>query len=770
MLSPNALSALDDPTVALVFRVTGSGVWTWDTQTDQIRVTDPVAELLRYAPDAFPSDLTGFLDLVHPGDVAAVRKIVQAHRDGAGSFLVECACRLGDGSGWRRLRIRGHRTAQTSVAVGMAEDLTSVDLQTAELRHNERRLREAQRLAKVGSWEFETATGPIFWSDETYALFGVDPANGPPSYAAYLALIPLDDQPHLTAAIDAAFTAGTPYAFDQRIRRPDGSELWLHAVGDPLRDADGRIIGLSGTVADITDRKRTEAELMQLKDAAEAAMRTKAMFIANVSHELRTPMNGILGMLSLLLESSLQPAQKQYAWTAHSAAESLLSLLNDLLDFSKIEAGKLELQTVAFAPRDTLQNTVQLWQGRAQSKGIALAAAVDPDVPEVLRSDSVRMRQIILNLVSNAVKFTARGHVIVRMDVAAQDEESVTIRVSVTDSGPGITPDDLTKLFQPFTQLQQPDGVTPGTGLGLSISKRLVSLLGGEIGITSEVGRGSTFWFTARCFRTSNTTVPRHLQGAALDGIQIASGKRLLVVEDHPVNRLVALRLLERTGAVIDIATTGAEAISAVARQRYDLILMDCQMPEMNGLDASRAIRRLEAERLAPRVPIVAMTANAMTEDRERCLEAGMDDHVAKPIDRVLLYEAVHRWTAADAPAPGSGLIEEPVAMQVDAPTAGTEPEQLMASTGTNTAEFITTARPFVHDLANAVQAEDSVRLAESADWLRQLSVASGHATMTRLVDGIIAAPRAHDEDWYGLISGVRQIQAEMERLRVSVS
>jgi CheY-like chemotaxis protein len=478
--------------------------------------------------------------------------------------------------------------------------------------------------------------------------------------------------------------------------------------------------------------------------AAHSAAIAVADPVAQVSHELRTPLHGILGMLSLLLETPLTPPQRQYAWTAYSTAQGLLGVLDDLLDHSRLAAGRMEIKSVAFAPRDTLHATVQLWQARALEKGIALAAAVDPDVPTVLRGDSLRWRQILQNLIGNAVKFTQAGHVLVRLSLDDAQSEQVMLRVTVTDSGPGISEADQARLFAPYVRVGEGAAQAGGTGLGLAICRQLVALLGGDIGVQSAPGRGSTFWFTARFYRAPSDQADGGPApgGAAPAPDPFAVGRRFLLVEDHPVNRLLALRLLERTGAAIDVATTGTEAVTAAARQPYDLILMDCQMPEMDGLAATRAIRAQEQSSGRTCVPIIAMTANVMREDRERCAAAGMDGFVAKPVDRAKLFEEVRRLIVPPVPPSDTRLAPE-VLREIGAAA---------------------------HELANGAQAYDHRRLVDAADRLFRASQAAGLANVAALVQPLLHAGADDQGDWSRIVHAVHRLQHELEVLRSGAS
>jgi PAS domain S-box-containing protein len=441
---------------------------------------------------------------------------------------------------------------------------------------------------------------------------------------------------------NSVYRTGQPVTYEYQVTP---SRLFIEQSISLERDPGGTPIAFISIYRDCTARKVAEETLAGAKEAAEAANRAKSEFLANMSHEIRTPMNGIIGMTALALDTALTAQQSEYLLTIRDQAHSLLTVVNDVLDFSKIESRHLEIESVPFGLHELVRELIAPLTVAARDKRIDLLTAVAADVPPIVAGDPVRLKQVLTNLIGNAVKFTQRGSVTLEVGVQEQLEGAATLRFRVVDTGVGIPVEKHEAIFEPF---RQGDGSMTrrfgGTGLGLAIASRLAQLMGGRIAVESAPGAGSTFDFTVT-LGTSRTDLAQpaaasSASAASPGGAGAQRPARILVAEDNVINQRVAAGLLAKRGHQVTVVSNGREAIDALRAATFDIVLMDVQMPDMDGFEATAAIRRLEQDR-GSRVRIVAMTAHAMTGDRERCLAAGMDGYLAKPIDQRALYDAV---------------------------------------------------------------------------------------------------------------------------------
>ena len=556
-------------------------------------------------------------------------------------------------------------------ARAIAECSRSIEVQRAEalreLMQANERVALAAKAGGVGIWEYDLAKKQHVWDDQMFRLYGVPRDQFHDAHEAWLTGMHANDKPRVLAEFHAAVHGERIFDTEFRVLWPDGTVHSIRALAVLESSTGIQAPRMIGTNWDITAQKSAADELRetnrQLQEAsrraeelavqASAASKAKSEFLAHMSHEIRTPMNGVIGMAGLLLQTRLSPKQKRYVEVLRASGESLLGLISDTLDFSKIEARKLDLEVRDFDLSKVIGDAAALLTVKAQETGLALSWSIEPGVPLLLSGDSGRLRQILLNLTGNSVKFTERGEVIVRASLEKEERDSAVIRFAIQDTGIGIPDDRKPAIFSPF--VQGDSSVTRrfgGTGLGLAICEGLVKLLGGRIGVESQLGTGSTFWFTAKFDKQvlgssgqvgSDSRIEDRDEALPKHDL-IKQSFRILLAEDHPVNQMVALGILENLGYGADVVANGQEALESLRTFPYDLVLMDCQMPEMNGYEATKSIRDPGSRVLDPGVPIIALTAHASMGEREKCLAAGMDDYLSKPIQPSAMTATIGKW------------------------------------------------------------------------------------------------------------------------------
>ena len=890
----------------------GIGLWDWHVQSGSVTYNQQWSSMLGFQPGEIEPSLSAWERLVHPDDRLKVEQALLSHFKLQSDIHV-CEQRLLTKAGkWKWIRASGRVVERD--AAGLPLRMIGVHIDIDSIRRQEEEMRESLAIHDL---IFQHASvGLAMTKDRRFIrvsqlllnMLGLraEELEGQPTRILYP-----DDESYAVIGrlIESEFPVGRMVNHELCLVRSDGTEFWGRMQGKAV-DASDLSKGAIWIIEDFTERRHREELLEQARNEAEAASRTKSEFLANMSHEIRTPMNAVIGFTSLLLDSELDNSQREFASSIHIAGEALLTLINDLLDFSKIEAGKMELENIAFDLRTTFDETLDIVAEKASSKRLELVCLVQPSVPERVLGDPGRLRQVLLNLVNNAIKFTEHGEVVVRTKVVADQSPQngwVRVRVEVQDSGIGIPLDVQPKLFNAFSQA---DASTTrkfgGTGLGLSICQRLIDAMGGEIGVQSEPGRGSCFWFELplpvvsvaerkpplplalqgqRVLIVDDNPINRellviqlgrvglvadvfdgapaaiaHLQRAEvdyalaildmqmpqMDGLALAQSihaidpysklplvmltsltvqgharkareanfsafltkpireqqllqcinevlhlpvdiespqlvtthtlaereaavkPRVLLAEDNPVNQKVAVLMLEKLGCRIDVVGNGQEAVTALKQFPYDLVFMDCQMPEMDGFEATVAIRALPLP--AANVPIVALTANAFKDDQDRCLAAGMNDFLSKPVTSPGLQRMLARWVKTESEASAmqhkpsehtaasDNLLSVRKALDEMAAMLGAEivPEVL--------ALFAATADELLPALQRAIAARDFSVLERHAHRLKGALAQVGARDVAQLAAELEQLGRSQSTE--GALSLLERMRADIEHIR----
>ena len=653
----------------LAMRSVQDALWDWNVAGERAYFSPRLLEILGYEPGETELDLAGWREHMHPDDRADAREHLQSHLRGEiPQYEAEFRVRAKNGQ-WRWIRSRGRVVKRNADQRALRMVGTHTDV-------TDRRVAEEESLNQLRFIEelVEIIPNPVYFKDRLGRYIGCNRACEALFELRredWLGRTAADLRPDNAGREEEAhdellYGSGGIQSYETRLTLPSGEVRDVIFNKTLFTGINGSVGGVLGVITDITQQKRVETELRDAKTAAEAASRAKSEFLANMSHEIRTPMNGIMGLVDLTLETPLTDTQRRYLTLVRSSSTSLLNIINDILDLSRIEAGRMSVEHLAFDVRTLLQEAVAPLEPRAREKSLQLTCLVAPDVPSQLVADPLRLRQILVNLVGNAIKFTRQG----RVDVSAWPEGqggAAVLHLSVADTGVGIAPDKLERIFESFTQA---DSSTTrefgGTGLGLTISRRLAEAMGGRLWAESEVGKGSRFHLTLPLLRVQaedpDAQAARDWTALAAQNLNLSrdkarsrfestayrgldeleadaepddgtSGLHVLLIDDHAVNRFIATNLIRRMGHHVTCAVTAAEALALCEAEDFDLIFMDIQIPGMSGVELTHRIRAMEAVR-GWRCPIVALTAHAMPLDRVRCLEAGMDDYLTKPVEQ----------------------------------------------------------------------------------------------------------------------------------------
>lgn len=526
--------------------------------------------------------------------------------------------------------------------------MLELEKKSESLERAQKRLDMATRASGVGVWDWHVLEDRLEWGEGMFSLYklGKDEFDG--TSKIWFELLHPEDRTRAERELSEAMLGENDLDTSYRFVLKDGTLRYIRVQAIVIRSESGEPVRMLGTNWDVTESVKANEALIELANKAESANRAKSEFLANMSHEIRTPMNGVIGMTSMLLDSeSLSDQHREFAEVAMSCGEELLGLIDGILDLSKIESGSMQLASSAFHLKDLVNAFSEQFRLRAREKSLRFECDMKDAIPDVVRGDSIRLKQVLANLLGNAFKFTERGRVRMRVALDRYQDDGVFVKFSVEDTGIGIDPANKAGLFDKFTQA---DASTTrkygGSGLGLAISKQIVDLMGGEMGLESEAGKGSLFWFTA-WFESDESGIEPVVEPVGTGSKKRNLGKRLLLVEDNPVNRMVARGILNAMGCEVEIACDGVEALQFLESETCDAIFMDLHMPRMDGIEATRRIRKREAELGTEPLPIIALTARVQVEDRETCFEVGMNDFLSKPITPSAVSKALDKIALA---------------------------------------------------------------------------------------------------------------------------
>lgn len=633
---------------------------------------------------------------------------------------------------WRNTMLRDS-TGKVTGILSSGEDITEKQRINDEIKETQARLLKAQELAHIGAWTRSFATDEVIWSPQVFKIFGRRPGEFDVTLERLVSLVHEDDRERVQKVIMESEKNGTDFSLDYRILLPDGTIRWVNSTCQHDRDSLGKPYRLFGIIQDITERKELEEGLRAATERARTATQAKSEFLANISHEVRTPLNAVIGLSYLLTKTELTLEQRTYLEKISFSAKLLLGIISDVLDFSRIEARKLELVEEEFDVSELEGALLSLLAEQAKRKGLRFVFEQMPNVPSTLLGDRLRLIQVLINLCSNAIKFTDKGEVRVRVEsLGLMPDGKHQLKFSVRDTGIGIAQEHLGMLFQSFSQIE---GATRrkfgGTGLGLVISKQIAEIMGGSISVESIYGEGSCFSFTVPLMAILKERrflmEVRSITGKSSTDRMSHSNYRILLVEDNEINQMVVKDILESNGFQVFVAESGVRAIHLVeqASNPFDLILMDIQMPEMDGYEATRRIRKHLNELSIKQVSIIALTAYALSEDKDKYNEAGMSDYLTKPIDPVKLLKVISKYLSIDD---GDSVNDELMTLNVD---------QALLRLGQKQALYVKLLKMFKESYALSAEAiEDLVKqgnLKACHDFIHSMRGASENISAERL-------------------------------------
>ncbi len=538
---------------------------------------------------------------------------------------------------------------ETKIVFAIARDISGIKNTQEKLILSEKLLNESQKMAKIGSWEFDLISNKLYWSDELYNIFEIDKSAKENLAESYRSRLTIEDINHLDQLADRTIKEKISYEVEHPFTLSGNRKKWLLGSGEPVINEAGEVIKIRGVARDITAQKERDAAI-KAKEFAELANQAKSDFLANMSHEIRTPLNGIIGFTDLLLKTKLDSDQQVYMSNINQSANLLLDIINDILDFSKIESGKFELSFEPVNLRSLAEQVIDLFKSHALNKKIDLNLMIDPNIPKYVITDSVRLKQVLVNLIGNAVKFTNFGEVLLQIEIVKKNKNQfVPICFSVIDTGIGIQNHNLNKIFQSFVQEDVSTSKKfGGTGLGLSISNQILEKLNSKINVKSVVGEGSNFNFTIN-FETANSLATKEQISGYVDekknnkSNKLSKKFKILIVEDNKINMFLCTKMIHSIlpKSTILEAYNGKMALEILENQNVNLILMDIQMPIKNGYETTIEIRNNDKFK---NLPIIALTAGIMIGEKEKCIENGMDDFISKPFKLIELQTIINKY------------------------------------------------------------------------------------------------------------------------------